>query len=371
MVTCLRVHNWRIWAARRLLEVAPESELMLHADGRVTACSGGLGVSPGMALARAQALAPGCVFAEDPGLRLELVWEEAVERVNQITPRLEATPGLLWARLERSEVALLTESLRSRSGLANDRSSALLASCIATDGNCVEVRPGTEHAFADAVPTLRLCDQLDVDTVQRLIWLGFPRVGQIRRLTRPQLEARFTCGSRLFWLSRPDPSGDFVSVYHPPPMLRATRYTDDPWTEIGPLLEALKEILQELQLAAAGQKASFLTLILNDAWRERRILKEPSSQLGRWWTPLRSTLEKHLQTLTSCEVERLTVEAGGLLSGSVRQLSMFRTKETIQTPLRTLERRYPGKVQQLDWHAGGGLLPEECWSYRPADGKPR
>ena len=369
MIACCWIPNFLIWV---MLQLEPELKgkpLVLQRADRVLAASPETGseVVPGMLVRRAQALCQDLVLRKEPLTQAELLWEDVLQRVNGYTPRLKSLEkGRLLAVLSEAEAAGLARDLPARVGLAANAQTAYLAALVAEP--CKIVRPGQELRFADEFSVLSLANAgICTETLQRLIWLGFPNLGSLRRLSEAQLKARFVApdGERLYALAHPENDPTRMPLYYPPREIRQVRFAESAWPEGEALVQVAREMLEAATAELQPNLCSALTLRLEgEDWNERcrRLLKQPTGRFRKLWPPL----EKMLTRLTAGrEVERITLSLNGLQSPATHQETFFRERSSLKPALQTLHSRFPGKVLRLDAQQGQ-YLPEEAWCFREA-----
>lgn len=343
---------------------------MLEASARLRQ----LGVEPEQALERARALAQESGLELEvrphPGLRAELAWEGALEVVNGRTPWLESRRiGFAVARLEAEDAVYLADLLGMRVGIATDRPLAWLAALAANSGRLVLVRPGQERVFREQFSVVRLLEAgVSQDTVQNLVWLGFPRLGDLARLNDRQMRARFPEGELLLELARGE-DRRAVPLYHPPPEAAAEMESLDPWREPGEMETALRHVLEGALVELEDRRARWFTLTLERPDGERlggrHGLHQALGSVRRLWPPVQQLLSKLWRP--GLEVERLRLALGGLvLSGRV-QGSLWNTRCPQQVLARAAQVRCPGQLMTVDLHHPQAYLPEECWSFRRLD----
>jgi hypothetical protein len=364
--TCFQVPNFAVWAYRRLHPEWIGRELLIQQAGKVVACSQGLtplGVQPGMAWESAVALSqPACpVHVLFAAHRIALVWEELLEELYRYTPFLLPQPfETCWAQLDAAESRHIAQSLGLCGGRAADRDTAQLAALSAPAGECRVVPPGGEHRFADALPLPVLVEAgVGWASLERLHWLGFAHVGELRRLTVAQLSQRFSDGELLFRLSRPG-SQQPLGAWRPPEELVGEALCE-PLAERPALLKvALERALERLE----GRLTARVTLELEyedgTVDRRRRWLKQSTAQPRKIWLALQPIWKELAQERAP---ERIRVRLGGLRSGPRVQTTLWHARMPVRVALKQLHDRFPGLVKQVAWHPGADGVSEESWSF--------
>lgn len=357
---CFRVPNFWVWSHRRLY---PDQELLIHHAQRLIACSDGAlqqGVRPGQSLSAAQALAQNALSVAVDYPCAEMAWEEWLESLYQVTPFLwPQQPDFCWARLERSQARQLAFSQGVALGIAADRSTAQLASLVAEQGQMVVVPAGQEQAFADRIPvTVLLHGGIAWVSLERLHWLGFARVGELRRLSESQLRQRFHDGSEIYRLSRPG-SRQQLGCWTPPEE-RVGELACEP----GACMQSgLVLVLQKAYEQLGDFQASRMTLELEypDQLLQRaaRWLKQPTANPGKLSLALQPLWRELQQPF---EPERIRLRLGGLRLPQRHQGSLWLIRPSIKTALQQIHQRFPGMLKQVAWHPGPEGVSEESWS---------
>lgn len=364
--TCFQVPNFLVWAYRRLHPEWGRQELLIQQAGKVVACSDGLqalGVQLGMAWESAVALAQPARPVQqllEPH-RLELAWEELLEELYRHTPFLLPLPfQSCWAQLHREESEQLAQRLGLSAGIAGDRDTAQLAALATVSGDCLLIERGRETAFAALLPLLTLAKGgVCWATIERLHWLGFAHVGDLRRLTLPQLSQRFSDGELLYRLSRPG-SSHSLGAWRPPEELvgevACEALADRP--------TLLKLALQRAVERLEGRLAARVTLELEyedqTVARQRRWLKLATAQPRKIWLALQPVWKELAQERSP---EHMRVRLGGLRSGPRVQSTLWHARMPVRVALKQLQDRFPGMVKQVAWHPGADGVSEESWSF--------
>lgn len=364
--TCFRVENFLVWAYRRLHPQWQGRELLLQQAGQVAACSGALaelGIQPGMSWERALALAQ----AETPLVQVvephavELVWEELLEELYRHTPFLLPLPyQACWAQLHARQSEQLAAELGLSAGIADDRDSAQLASLAVEPGGCLRVESGAEQALADRLllPTLALGGVAWV-SLERLHWLGFARVGELRRLTHTQLVQRFSDGELLFRLSRPG-SCQPLGFWRPPEECSGEALCEE-GAEREPLLKlACQRALESLGARVAARVTLELEYPDGSVERARRWLKSPTAQSRKISHALQPIWKQLVQEQSP---ERIRVRLGGLRSGPRLQTTLWQARMPVRLAVKQVHERFPGLLKRVAWHPGADGVSEESWSY--------
>ena len=360
--TCFRVPNFWVWSHRRL---HPQGELLIWQAQRVLACTDGLtqrGVQAGMTLAAAEGLAQSCPFHSLPmdSHCAELAWEELLEGFYRCTPfLLPQWPEFCWARLDREQACQLAGDHALSVGLASDRTTAQLASLVANPGHWVEVDRGQEREFADRVPLPTLLHGgVAWVSLERLHWLGFARVGELRRLTESQLKLRFHDGDLIYRLSRPG-SQQSLGLWAPPEERVGEGLCEPGSPREAVLARALQQAMENL----GELLTSRFTLEMEYAGgveRSGRWLKQPTAQAGKIALAAQP-LWKEMQRPE--DPERVRMRLAGLRSPQRQQGSLWRIRPGVQEVVQKVHQRFPGVLKRVAWHPGAEGVSEESWSF--------
>ena len=375
----LRIPDYPVWAWQQLEPALRDQELIIDRGGRVLTSTPALqefGVAPGMATERALALTHLAqpLVRPEPGEQGQFLWEEVLAKVYCHTPRLENhRPGCVLAELEVSQAEVLALSVPACAGLAYDRNTAYLASLVASPGSLRGVERGREKAFRDRLSCLCLLQGgVSLEAVQRLIWLGFPSVGSLMRLTPEQLRSRFgEAESLLFFSTCADATR--VSLYRPPEILSASHVFDPPLREPVLVPEVLAALLKELSSQLGERVAAWVGCRCEDERggerQMRRLLKQPTALSGKFAHLCKSCWES-IHRQPSGELEKWTLELGGLKRRAFTQTTLFEERSPWSTFLPTFQARFPGKLLRVETLLEGAYLPEESFTLRELSSAP-
>lgn len=372
LFTAVDIPEFPVWAARVLDPDLRRRELLVVAGGRVAARSEGLvrrGIETGWPAERARALAPEALVRPLAGAEIRLVWEDTLDLLNRCTPWVEPVrPGRAFARLAtRPEAEDVARRLEARLGVAGDRSTALLAALEAEDGRIRFVPAGGEDEFRRSLPVDVLGDVgVGEATLERLSWLGFPTVGSLARLTRPQLCAQFEEGALLDTLVRGDDRRP-VPLYVPPPVVTAEHAFETAAVEPAEYEPVLRHLVAEAAAALNGRRVTFLTVRIEGGGAQRssrRLLQASVGEAERLWTPARLTLRKAAPA-RGFAIERLTLILGGLQAPRRAQGRLWATRPGPEAALRAVEARFPGRLLKITRLDPWAVLPEEAATLEP------
>ena len=343
------------------------------------------GVAQGMTLGKAEArfcasqLSPlPLERVERDSRREELAWREVQRTFYGLTPKVEPIErGFLFAELDGAKALPALRGFDMRGGYAQDRATAHLAAVSTPSATTRTVAAGRERAFADGLRFEELRSAgLSVPTIARLAWFGWKYLGQLRALSRRQLEEQFGAeGTLLFHFAQGPLAANNrrpVAAWKPPIEVVARIEFDLPAREPAEWNGALDELLfcaceglgtqqaQTLEIEAQTPTTSVLA---------RRVLKEPLADPRVLRRPTESALLQSLKTLLPLPpiVQALTLRLGGLTSAPVQE-TLFpedgrERDETLHTTVERLDNRLgarTGYYALLDPHAP---LPEDKYHW--------
>jgi hypothetical protein len=423
-VAYLRIPDYPIWVWRKLEPELSLQELIVTSGPNVVAITPNLaqlGIEIGMALTRAQALAPQVplrVLAEVEG---RFLWEEVLDLLYQQTPRIESEAcGVATCELTLTQAQLTAQRYQACIGWSNKRTLALLASSVALPGHVLQVQGGPsklgrsdtleqsqtlsgtypavsgEADFLKSLPVYHLLNLgIAFEDVQRLVWLGFQNFQDLTRITPAQYAQRFTQGKVIAQIVHPPSSLNSKPVrdYRPSPVVEVTKVLESPINQpISLPAEMLKQFYDEaqqqtLEIMGEGLRSSMSLLGFGYQWvgwiveneqgrsfSQRRPLKQATSTaqkiLAAWKIAWQVLWELDLAKLPNeqREIQRITALLGGVCSTPTQQGSLFVQRNPWSQIAQTFETRFPGKMLQLQALPGSGesYLPEDGfrWSQR-------
>lgn len=357
--------------------------------GRVVAASDeavAAGVRAGMTSGRAQgALSSLMLVAREPS-REALAWGEIQRAFYGLTPLVELVePGLLFAQVAPERVAPLLQTWKMRGGAASNRATAHMAALGAPIGRVHLVEASDERAFADGYRLEGLgAAGIGDKTLQRLEWFGWRNVGQLRALSRRQLEEQvgardgaalyqFAQGARERTNLRP------VSTWTPPVEIVAALSFELPAREPAHWDGALDALLYDVCGQLNGRSAQTLEVTAQTAIAAvcaRRVLKEPLATPDKLRRPLENALLEALETLAPLPpvVSALEVRLGALACPP-NQIELFDGgardergvhPQRLGVALAGLEARFVGRVGCYAPAQTESPFPEDGFAWLPA-----
>ena len=342
------------------------------------------GVLAGVKSAKAQSRLSSLLLVARERGREVLAWEEVQRAFYGLTPKVEALePGLLFAEIEPQKAARLVKAWHFHGGAASDRAGAHLAALSSPVGIVRAVKPGRERAYVGGLPLALLQSAgVGTKTLQRLTWLGWHRIGQLRALSRRQLEEQFDKdGATLFRLAQGAKLRDNlrpVPAWAPPAEIVAALSFELPAREPAHWDGALDELLRCACDALGARQAQSLEISAQTPVAlvmARRVLKEPLSAPSTLRRPLENALDEALRGLLPLPpvINALELRLGALTCASV-QASLFagELNERVERPQRLrgalegLENRFAGHLGRFAPDQLASPFPEERYGWQTA-----
>lgn len=383
------------WVPHFAAQVMEQSEAGLRGRafavcerGRIVAASDEAlqaGARAGMTSGRAQgSLASLMLVARERG-REALAWNEIQRAFYGLTPLVEPMePGLLFAQIAPERIAPLLQNWKMRGGVAADRATAQMAALGAPIGRVHLVDARDERAFADSYRLKHLgAAGIETKTLQRLEWFGWHNVGQLRPLSRRQLEEQVGAdGAALYAFaqgSRERANLRSVATWTPPLELVAALSFELPAREPSHWDGALDALLCDICGQLNGRSAQTLEVTARTAVAPvcaRRVLKEPLAAPGKLRRPLENALLEALETLAPFPpvVSAIEVRLGALVcppdqielfDGSARDERGTQPRR-LGAALAGLETRFAGRVGTFAPAQTDSPFPEDGFAWLPA-----
>jgi len=327
-----------------------------------------VGVVTDMALGKALSKSPDLLaFARDRNCEA-LVWAELQRLLYGLTPQIEAVQaGLLFADLDAKAAAPLLGHWAKgdwgvHGGQATDRATAQLAALQSRCGEVCAVPLKRERDFIDLTPLSVLKNAgVHPKSLQRMRWFGWEKVGQLRRLTRRQLEEQLQKpapqdGLTLYRFAQGPlypPNRREVPNWQPPEELFATIEFEVAAREPAHWDAAMDELLREVCAGLGTRQAQTLELCAHTPVAPvvaRRVFKEPLANPRVMRRVALSALEEALRILHPLPpvVLRLEIRLGGLTNAPVQE-TLFEDESAtnsrrLGSVLRHLQTRVPDRV---------------------------
>jgi nucleotidyltransferase/DNA polymerase involved in DNA repair len=328
---------------------------------RVLDCSpeaGERGVRREMTIRRALTVCPeALVLPPDPVLYHNR-WQDTLAAFEEISPEVE---DQAWGRaylnvggllphygdedaICRRIIAAVQESngLLASVGLANGKLPSLAAAFNASPGDSCVIASGSEPDFLAPLSTSLLL--VEPEVVARLRLLGLTQIGDVARLTLPELQSQFGfAGKRLWQLSR---GIDDEPLYPRPKVesLTAGLSFEAPVAGVEMLVAAsrqlLGQLLQPLHSRAVREFTLQAELASGRGWQRRLVFREAVSEQQRLVFLLKSVLQNSPPPMA---VRSLTLCLSGLAGETGKQMFLGergRLQRQLEECIRQLKARY-------------------------------
>jgi nucleotidyltransferase/DNA polymerase involved in DNA repair len=317
------------------------------------------GVRPGMRLREALSLCPGAVVLVPDAVLYAATWEKALAALDEISPEVEdAGHGRAYLnagglaghyRDERGLADRIQDAVRAASGLraavgiAGSKFSAYAAATVAHErGEPVVVGDDAAAGFLAPLPASLL--DVSRELIDRLRVFGLDTIGEVARITLPQLQAQFGPEGRQLWKLANGLDDDPLRPRPRPESVQASLSFEAPVGGIDILVAAGKQLLSRLRLPLRGRAVRQMTLQAELAsgrgWERQVVLREAVSDNDRLSFVLRSTLQN---TPPPNAVRSLTLRLSKLAGESGKQMYMGergRLEHQLQEAIRQLKARY-------------------------------
>lgn len=381
---CLWVPHFAAWTFCQSEKSLRDRAFAVCERGRVVAVSPlalDAGVEVGMTSGRAQSRLADLLLVERDHNREQLSWAEVQRAFYGLTPKVESVEaGLLFAEVESAKVSPLLRGWGVYGGAASDRATAYAAALSTQCGHTRTVKAGCERAFADTLPLDILAEAgVSRDTLGRLHWFGWTRIGHLRALSRRQLEEQFGAeGTLLFHFAQgPRDRANLrpVPTWTPPEELIASLSFELPAREPAEWDGALDVLLARVCETLGIRQAQTLEVVAHTPvapLAARRLLKEPLSCPAKLRRPVEAALHEALRVLLPLPpvVLGLEVRLGGLTSAPVQDVLFPDEKsEKSKTLARTVERleaRFAGMTGRYELRDPHSPFPEDAFGWLPA-----
>jgi len=326
---------------------------------RVLDCSASArGVFPGMAIRKATALCPDAAVVPPDHVLYRSKWEAVLDALAFVTPEMEdEAPGRVYLNVSglgphyRDDATLgqgIIEAVGSASGLvanvglAEGKFPAVAAASQVEDGTTRVIYPGEEAGFLAPLPVSLLPAETEVTS--RLLLFGLETIGEVARLSRPELESQFGFDGERIW--------QLANGVDPAPLLPRKRAEtlsaglsfEAPVAGIDVMVAAAKQLLSRLRLALRGRAARELSLeaelVSGRGWDRRLVFREAVSEGDRLAFILRSTLQN---APPPTAVRALSLRLSGLTGETGKQMNLGergRLQRQLEECIRQLKSRY-------------------------------
>jgi nucleotidyltransferase/DNA polymerase involved in DNA repair len=358
---------------RRVLDRCPEAERW--------------GVRRGMSVRIALRQCPHAVIVPPDPVAYRSLWESGLAALADITPESEDeelgraylnVSGLQGHYYDEQSLAQgiavathLATGLEASVGIASGKLTAFAAALSVAPGEVCVIPPGEEANFLTDRSVELL--NLDSDIVSRLCLLGLHTLGDVARLTMPELQSQFGLeGKRICQLA----NGIDDTPLHPRPLteaLAASMSFEAPVAGIDVMVAVAMQLLARLRPSLQGRAARELILQAElssgRGWERRLVMREAISEEARLLFVLRTLLNNSPPTQA---IRSLTLRLDGLTGETGKQLTLgerVRQKNQLEESVRQLRARYGYSpiyrcMEVEPWSA----IPEDRWILVESDG---
>jgi DNA polymerase IV len=316
------------------------------------------GVQPGMAIRKALALCPEAIVLSPDPVLYRSRWEAVLDALDPVTPEIEdAEMGQAYLnvgglqRHYRDEADLgrhIVDSVQAASGLgasvgiAEGKFPAFAVASVVLQGQTGAVAQGEEAEFLASLSVGLL--PVEEEIVSRLRLLGLETIGEVARLSLPELESQFGFeGKRLWQLANGIDETPLISRSRTESVAASVVFEAEV-AGIDVLIAASKQLLSRLRLPLRGRAAREMSLQAELAsgrgWERRLVFREPVSENERLVFLLRSALTNFPPPQA---VRSLTLRMSGLTGETGKQLSLGergRLHKQLEEAIRQLKARY-------------------------------
>jgi nucleotidyltransferase/DNA polymerase involved in DNA repair len=336
------------------------------------------GVCHEMTIRTALGLCPDAVILPPDPVLYRGKWEAVLLALGEVTPEVE-DEGLGRAYLNvnglqkhyRDESALgqhVVETVRGVSGLdasvgiALGKLPALAAARMAQPDGTRVIVSGGEAGFLAPLPVHLL--PLEPDDILRLQMLGLDEIGDVARLSLPELQSQFGFAGRRLWQLANGIDDEPLRPRPPQERVEAGLSFEAPVAGIDVLVAVGKQLLSRLLLPLRGRAARELTLqaelTSGRGWEQRLVFREAVSETDRLLFLMRSALTNFPPPNA---VNSLSLCLGGLTGETGKQLYLGEKQY--------LQRQLEEVIQQLKARYGYSpvyrCVDVESWSVVPEE----
>ena len=316
------------------------------------------GVHRGMSVRNALGACPHAVLVPPDPVLYGNLWEATLAAFAAVTPEVEDeewgqaylnVAGLQPHYRDEHELGLriieavyAATGLEASAGIASSKLTALAAAHSVPAGDVCIVPDDGAAGFLSSQPVELL--PVDPDVSAHLRLLGIETLGEVARLTVPELQSQFGFeGKRIWQLAN---GIDETPLY---PRLQtealAARFTfEAPVAGIDVMVAVARQLLSRLQPSLRGRAARGLTLqaeLTSDrGWERCVVMREPVSEEQRLLFLLRSALTNFPPPQA---IKSLTLRLDGLTGEKGRQLSLgehARLQKQLEEVIQQLKARY-------------------------------
>jgi nucleotidyltransferase/DNA polymerase involved in DNA repair len=320
--------------------------------------AGRWGVRRGMTVRKALGACPHAVLIPPDPVLYGACWESTLRAFVEISPEVEDEE---WGRAYLNVAGLqshydseeglgrrIVEAVRGASaldasvGIAANKLTALAAAYSAPAGEACVVPPNGDAGFL-AQTNVNLMP-IDPETVFRLQLLGLNSLGDVARLTVPELQSQFGFEGKRIWQLA---NGIDETPLCPRPYVEALTASfafEEPVAGIDVMIAVSKQLLSRLRPTMLGRGARELVLQAELAtgrgWERRLVMREAVSEEQRLLFVLRTMLNNFPPPQA---IRNLTLRLDGLTGEAGKQLSLgdhSRLQRQLEEAISQLKARY-------------------------------
>lgn len=344
--------------------------LVICSGGRIVAASTeayATGIKLGWSLPRAQAIETELITAALDTSEVLIAWEEVLSRLYTMTPCIESVrPGLAFADIAiPGAVRAAVAEWRARAGIADDRTTAEIAALTTRPGVVRCIKPSRSISFLNTTD-IGILEEIGVssETIQHCRWFGWDKIAHLRAATLQQLTSRFSEGALLFRYAQAKETRR-VAVYRPPQELTAHCSFDEALTEPSEWEPALRILIEEVCNQLDGRIAHALCIRVETKGRTQqshRLLREGTGNARM----LHVLARRLMSDLAGGSIDRIEIGLASLTLHAPVQASLFRpVRPSLNTVMRALEARFPGRAKRVVMLDPNAYLPERTFHLEP------
>jgi nucleotidyltransferase/DNA polymerase involved in DNA repair len=316
------------------------------------------GVRRGMTVRRALGACPDASIVPPDPVLYRSRWQAALTLFGEITPEIEDVElgraylnvsGLQSHYRDESELAgriadvvYAATGIEASVGISSGKLTAFVAAITTVPGEVCVISSGEEKAFLDERSVELL--PVDPEISLHLKLLGLSTLGDVARLTIPDLQSQFGFeGERIWHLAN---GVDETPIYPRPftEALGASFSFEAPVAGIDVMVAVARQLLSRLRPALSGRAARELILqaelSTGRGWERRLVLREAVSEEERLIFVLRSLLNNFPPPQA---IRSLTLRLDGLTAETGKQLSLgdhSRLQRQLEEAIQQLKTRY-------------------------------
>jgi nucleotidyltransferase/DNA polymerase involved in DNA repair len=316
------------------------------------------GVRYGMTIRQALSRCPEAVIAPPDPVLYRTTWETVLAALGEVSPEVEDEEmGRAYVNVEGLgshycsdkaftshliETVLDASGLEARLGMGNGKFPAFAAATTCGPRECRTVAAGSEPEFLAPLTV----EMLPVESVviACLKLLGLERIGDVARLTVPELMGQFGFDGERLWQLANGIDDEPLRPRRLLETLQATAQLESSVAGIDVMIAITGQLLSRMRPSLAGRAARELTLQAElesgRGWEHRLVFREAVSEDERLSFLLRTALANNpppqaIRSL-SLRLSSLTGETGKQLSLGQKQ----RQQRQLEEAIRQLKTRY-------------------------------